>query len=821
MSKLQAGPRTRLQRNHAPVRLLYLLPAGRRTSADRKEKTGDEISPAVTNGRLPGLSVTSKIHLTYHGMIIMKRFPTILIALCLALFAFQLLAQEADPSVLTVDRLYKGREFQGGFFGPARWLADGATYTTLERSQTQAGSREIVRYETKTGKRDILVPAEKLIPPGSDKPLSIEDYSWSADGKKLMIFTNSRRVWRQNTRGDYWVIDLHSRAMNKLGGEGAESLLMFAKFSPQGDRAAYVKQNNLYVEDLATGAVTQLTRDGSKTLINGTFDWVYEEEWADRDGFRWSPDGTMIAYWQLDASGVRDFFLINDIDSLYPHITPIQYPKVGTTLSKCRVGVVNAGGGPTTWFDVPGDPRNNYIPRMEWAGNSKEVAMQQFNRLQNVDRLILGDAKTGALKTIVTETDSTWVEVVDDLEWFDGGKDFTWVSERDGWRHVYMISRDGTKVTLLTPGEYDVVSIQRIDEKNGWMYFIASPANATQRYLFRTSLTKPGKPAQLTSAGAAGTHSYQVSPNGTYAIHTFSSFANPSVIDIVQLPAHTSVRVLQDNKQLRDKVNALKRGEMSFFRVKTPDNVELDGWKMLPPNFDPSKRYPVLIHVYGEPAGQTVIDRWGGAGYLWHLMLTQQGYIVMSLDNRGTPAPRGRAWRKSIYRQIGILASKDQAGALKELEQQWSYIDPARIGVWGWSGGGSMTLNLILRYPDLYQTGMSVAPVPDQQLYDATYQERYMGLPDDNAAGYRDGSPVNLAENLKGNLLLVHGSGDDNVHFQGSERMINAFVKANKMFSFMEYPNRSHGIYEGENTSRHVYTMLTWYLNRNLPAGPR
>lgn len=754
-------------------------------------------------------------------MIIMKRLCISFLTAATSLFIGQVFAQEADPSMLTVDRLYKNSEFQSEFFGPARWLADGGAYTTVERSQAIAGSREIIRYDTKTGQREVLVPAQKLIPPGGDKPLAIEDYYWSSDGKKLMVFTNSKRVWRQNTRGDFWVIDLQTWHMKKLGGEGAESLVMFAKFAPQGDRVGYVKENNLYIENLGSGAIVQLTHDGSKTTINGTFDWVYEEEWADQDGFRWSPDGNRIAYWQLDASGVRDFFLINNTDSLYPHITPIQYPKVGTTLSKCRVGVVSANGGATLWFDVPGDPRNTYIPRMDWAANSNEVALQQFNRLQNIDRLMLGDAQTGELRTIVTETDSTWVEVVDDLEWFDGGKNFTWVSERDGWKHVYMISRDGQTVRLLTPGDYDVVSIERIDDKNGWMYFIASPSDATQRYLYRTSLTKPGKPTLLTPASTLGTHSYQVSPNSAYAIHTYSSFANPSTVDIIQLPEHSSFRVLQDNKQLRDKVNALKRGEVSFFKAKTAENVELDGWWMLPPNFDPTKRYPVLIYVYGEPAAQTVIDRWGGTGYLWHLMLTQEGYIVMSLDNRGTPAPRGRAWRKSIYRQIGILASRDQAGALQRLEHQWSFIDTTRIGVWGWSGGGSMTLNLLFRYPDLYQTGMSVAPVPDQQLYDATYQERYMGLPDENAAGFRDGSPITYADKLKGNLLLVHGSGDDNVHFQGSERLINALVKANKMFSFMEYPNRSHGIYEGENTTRHVYTLLTWYLTKNLLPGPR
>jgi len=513
--------------------------------------------------------------------------------------------------------------------------------------------------------------------------------------------------------------------------------------------------------------------------------------------------------------------MINATDSLYPFVIPVQYPKVGTILSACRVGVTSSRGGATRWLDVQGDPRNNYIPRMEWAANSNEVVLQQFNRLQNVDRLMLGEVETGRVRTILTETDSTWVEVVDDLKWFDQGKRFTWVSERDGWRHVYMVSRDGNEVRLLTPGEYDVINIEQIDDRNGWLYFIASPTNPTQRYLYRTDIAKPGKPELLTPVNMPGSHSYSIAPSSEWAFHTYSSFSGPPVTELVQLPTHKTIRVLEDNKELREKVSTLARGEMSFFRVKTTDGVELDGWRMLPPDFDGTKRYPLFIYVYGEPAGQTVVDRWGGSRYLWHLMLAQQGYIVASIDNRGTPAPRGRAWRKIIYRQIGVLASKDQAAALQAMEEQWPFVDVTRVGVWGWSGGGSMTLNLLFRYPDLYSSAMSVAPVPDQHLYNAIYQERYMGLPDDNVEGFRDGSPITHAANLKGNLLLIHGSGDDNVHYQGSERLINALVKANKVFSFMEYPNRSHGIYEGENTTRHVYTLLTWYLTRNLQPGPR
>jgi dipeptidyl-peptidase-4 len=747
----------------------------------------------------------------------MKRLSVLyVLVLC---FVLPVTAQLQDESKLTLDRIFRGGEFSSAWFGPARWLGDGSSYTTLERSEAQEGSRNIVKYDTKSGKREILVSASKLIPPGAARPLGIEDYVWSPDGKLLLIYTNSKRVWRQNTRGDYWIVDLSSWNIKKLGGNGTPSTMMFAKFSPDSKKVGYVREHNIYVENLADGKITQLTNDGSITIINGTFDWVYEEEWDDRDGFRWSPDSKLIAYWQLDASGVRDFYLINNTDSLYSFIIPVQYPKVGSTLSSCRVGVVSSEGGSTTWMDVAGDKRNNYIPRMEWADNSREIVFQHMNRLQNTDELMLGDVTTGKVRTVLVDRDSTWFEVVNDLRWFDGGKKFTWVSESDGWRHVLMISRDGKEKQLVTPGNYDVVHIVRIDDAGEWMYFIASPDNATQRYLFRIRLDGKGKLERLTPSNQPGTHSYQVSPNGKWAIHNYSSFESVPIIDLISLPDHKVVRTLVDNAKLKENIGKIARSKAEFFKVDIGDGVQLDGWIMKPWNFDPSKKYPVLVHVYGEPAGQTVLDSWG-ARSLWHEMVSQQGYIVLSVDNRGTPAPRGRAWRKSVYRQIGILASKDQAAAIRVI-RTWPFVDSTRIGIWGWSGGGSMTLNMILRYPDLYQTGMSVAPVPDEHLYDATYQERYMGLPDDNEAGYRDGSPITYASQLKGNLLIVHGSGDDNVHYQGTERMINALIKANKPFTMMEYPNRSHGIFEGEGTTMHLFSLLTRFLNQNLPAGPR
>ena len=749
-----------------------------------------------------------------------KRTTSILSLWVLLFFIVSFLwAQKTDLSLLSLERIFSSREFASQRFGPARWLKDGTGYTTLESSKAKQNGRDIIRYNPETGRREIIISSERLIPEGESEPLRISSYSWSQDRKLLLIFTNTKRVWRQNTRGDYWILDLTSWKLRKLGGDAEPSTLMFAKFSPDGRHVGFVKKNNIFVEDLSNHQITQLTKDGSRIIINGTFDWVYEEEFSLRDGFRWSPDSQSIAYWQLDTEGVRDFYLINNTDSLYPRIIPIQYPKVGEKNSSCRIGVVSVKEGETRWFRVKGDPRNTYIARMDWAANSKEIVFQRLNRLQNTNQVMLGDARTGRTRTILTERDKAWVDVVNDLQWLDDGRRFTWVSERDGWSHVYYVSRSGKKLTLLTPGEFDVISVQSVDEKGGWLYYIASPDNPTQRYLYRFRLDGSGKAERLTPQSQSGTHRYRISPDSKWAFHTYSSFDNPPVTELVRLPEHKVVRLLADNSALRKKVNQLKRRPTEFFRVDIGDGVRLDGWCMKPHDFDPEKRYPVLFYVYGEPARQTVLDRWGGNRYLWHLLLTHQGYLVMSIDNRGTPAPRGRAWRKIIYRQIGILASADQSAAVRAIIKRWPYVDSTRIGVWGWSGGGSMSLNAIFRYPELYHTAMAVAPVSNQRFYDTIYQERYMGLPKDNEEGFEKGSPITYAHQLKGNLLLVHGTGDDNVHYQSSEALINALISANRRFSMMSYPNRSHGIYEGKNTTRHLYELLTWYLNKNLPPG--
>lgn len=716
-------------------------------------------------------------------------------------------------SLLTLRDIYSNGTYSPKGFGPVRWMKDNEGYSTLENN-TEFGGKDIVRYDAKTGERKILVSAKQLIPTNETKPLVIASYEWSNDDGKLLIFTNTRRVWRYNTRGDYWVLNLKTGKLQKVGKNVEPTTLMFAKFSPDASRVAYVSKQNIYVEDLATGVNKQITHDGGANIINGTFDWVYEEELDDRDGFRWSPDGKYIAYWQSDTKNIGTFYLIDNIDSNYSRPIPLPYPKVGTKLSAVKVGVIPADGGKTNWFRIPGDPANNYLARMDFIPHSSEVMVQQLNRRQDSNKIWIGNVKSMSLKNIYTESDTDFLDLHDDIRWLYGEKFFTWTSERDGWNHLYKISRDGTQSALITKGNFDVMQINCIDPQNGYVYYIASPDNFTQRYLYRSKIDGSGEAERVTPATFAGQSSYQVSGNSRWAIQTFQNKTTPPIISLVHLPDHKEIRTLQDNHELKEKYDALHLNPKEFLKVNIGD-VTLDAWMIKPKNFDPSKKYPLLFYVYGEPAGSTVQDDWEG-GALWDQYMAQQGNIVMSIDNRGTKTPRGKRWRNSIYGQIGILASQDQADAAKKIFTMYPFIDTSRVGIWGWSGGGQMTLNCMFRHPDIYKTGLAVSFVSDQRLYDATYQERYMGLLSDNAKGYHDGSPINFAKNLQGTLMIIAGTGDDNVHYQNFEMLSNELIKDNKLFYMMSYPMRSHGIYERENTSLHLRETMAKYWKEHL-----
>ncbi len=726
-------------------------------------------------------------------------------------------AQTKSLSKLTLDDLYKNNVFSQKGINAVRWMKDNKAYSALE-SNKSIGGRDIVTYDAKTGERKVLVSAEKLIPEGENKPITISDYNWSEDNNKLLIFTNTQRVWRYNTRGDYWVLDLQNKKLTQIGSSLEATWLMFAKFSPDAQKVAFVYKQNLYVQDLETGNLEQLTTDGGNNIINGTFDWVYEEELNCRDGFRWSPDSKKIAFWQMNTEGTGTFYMINNIDSIYPKIIPLPYPKVGTDNSSAKIGTINLNDKKITWMDIPGDPRNNYLARMEWAKSPEELIIQQLNREQNTNKVFFANAQTGAAKVVYTEKVDTWLDVYDDMTWLNDNKEFTWLSDNTGWLHLNRVSVETGKIEAITSGDYEVIQLLNIDQNKGWAYYIASPENVTQRYLYRSRLDGKGKPERLSPTDQSGQHSYNISPDCKYAIHTFSNHATPPQYEVVTLPDHKVLRVLEDNKALRNKLAEYNIPEKEFLRIKTDDGMEFDAWMIKPAGFDPTKKYPVMFYVYGEPAGATVQDKW--VGNLWDQLLAQEGYIVMSVDNRGTDTPRGRGFRKSVYKKIGILAPIDQAACARKI-MEWDFVDPDRIGIWGWSGGGSNTLNCMFRYPEIYKTGIAIAFISNQLLYDNIYQERYMNLPKNNIEGYLDGSPITHAKNLKGNLLLIHGSGDDNCHYQSCQMLVNELIKQNKYFTMIDYPMRSHSIHERENTSMHLRMTMLNFLKKNLPAGAK
>lgn len=704
-----------------------------------------------------------------------------------------------------------------------KWTPDGNAYYQVEAGQIVKISLPSQKKDTFISKKQLRInpkdSASKLVVPRS--------FQLSADGSKALIYTNTKKVWRYQTRGDYWLLDLTTGSLKQMGKGRPESSLQFAKFSPDSKKIAYVSEHNIYMEELATGKIKKLTSDNNTPkLINGTFDWVYEEEFFCRDGFRWGPDSKSIAYWQIDANKIRDYYMLNTTDSVYSKVIPVEYPKVGEKPSPVRIGVVDINSAKTKWMDVPGAPDENYIMRMEWAGPG-EVILQQLSRKQNESKVIVCNTATGVAKTVLSESDKAWIATLNEWrqdvtgwDWISSGKEFIWFSEKDGWRHLYRVSRDG-KETKITNGNYDVIDMLNVDEKTGYVYFYASPVNATQQFLYKTKLDGSGSLIRVSPEGEEGTHQYEISPNGQFARHGFSNYYTAPMNEWVSLPDHKPFRK-EDDIAKKIKPENKAKSNTSFFQVTTEEGVTMDGWVTLPKNFDSTKKYPVVFYVYGEPAATTVNDSWGaGTNFLYNGDMTADGYIQVSLDNRGTPSPKGREWRKAIYQKIGQLNIRDQALGAKQVLRRWNYIDTTRVAVWGWSGGGSSTLNLLFQYPDEYQTGISIAPVTSSLFYDNIYTERYMGLPSENEKGYKDGAALTHAKNLKGDLLFIHGTGDDNVHYQNAEALINELVKNGKSFQMMSYPNRTHNISEGPGTFQHLGALYTKFLKEHCPPGGR
>jgi dipeptidyl-peptidase 4 len=702
-----------------------------------------------------------------------------------------------------------------------KWLPNSNTYYTIKDGNL------IIKDPIKN-KAKLIIDGKNLMKPGSAEKMDIDDFAVTNDSKKILLFTNTQKVWRQNTKGDYYIFNTTNNLLQQVGKSLPAASLMFAKFSPDGQHVAYVSQGNIYVENIASRKITPLTTEKNSKIINGTFDWAYEEEFSCRDGFRWSPNSKQIAYWQIDARTTMDYVMINNTDSIYPKLVPLEYPVAGQKPSGCKIGVVDITATNTQWMQIPDDNiLGTYIPRMEWANNSEEIIIQHLNRKQNESSVMLCNAKTGTSALVFKEKEKAWIDALglwDDeygnggWDWLENGKYFLWASEQDGWRHLYKISRDGTVVTTITTGMYDVMNIHSIDEKTGYIYFDASPDNATQKYLYRTKLDGSGKAERITPPIEVGTSGYNISPNATVALHSFTNHNTPFTQQWVSIPNH---QPLNDTNKIKNAIDAasLKPSNVDFIKITTSDNITMDAWMVKPANFDSTKKYPIVFQVYTEPWGQLVKDVYRtGRNNLYNGDMSKDGYIYMAIDNRGTPCPKGRAWRKSVYRKIGQVNIKDQAMAAKEI-LKLKYVDTSRVAVWGWSGGGSATLNLLFQYPEIYKTGIAIAAVANQLTYDNIYQERYMGLPQENLEDFVNGSPITHAKGLQGNLLYIHGTGDDNVHYNNADMLLNELIKHNKIFQFMAYPNRTHSISEGEGTSKHLANMYTTFLKKHCPPG--
>lgn len=538
----------------------------------------------------------------------------------------------------------------------------------------------------------------------------------------------------------------------------------------------------------------------------------------------WSPNGARVMFVEADYTDVKERAVLVPVDPSYPEVKQNRFARVGGNIEQLRIGVIDVDGKNLQWLPLECPKEGIYLGQVQWAGNSHEVLVEQFSRFRDRREFVLVDLN-GTVETIYSESDTAWVESSQGknsgLVWLKDGREFVVVSEKDGWRHAWLYARDGRELGLLTPGEFDMIDRAVIDHEGGWYYFYASPEDATQKYLYRVALDGSGSKQRISPVDQPGTHGYVFSPDAKWAVHTYSRLDVPPVHELIELPTHRVVSLLEDNSEIGERMKSISCSRAEFLKIDIGEGIVFDAWMLKPPNFDPSKKYPIFIYVYGEPHAQTVLDEWGAAQIDFHRVVAELGYVVVSIDNRGTPAPKGAAWRRAIFGSLGPLSTEEQEAGLKALAQKYSFIDLERVGIWGWSGGGSNTLNAMFRKPDSYHVGIAVVPKPQPHLYNAWFQEIFMRTREVNAKGYELSAPMNYAQGLKGKLLIMTGSGETNTHIQIIEGLVDKLIELGKPFEYMVYPNRDHGLREGKGTLVHVRMHILRFLVENLPPGPK
>jgi dipeptidyl-peptidase-4 len=706
-----------------------------------------------------------------------------------------------------IKAIYETNEFAVRSF-TATWLPDGSGYLKLETPAGASGT-EIASYDCASGKRTLVVASEQLLAPPASQRLGVRGFVRSPAGDRLLLHAD---VADGGHGSEHWLYEPKSGALRPVDA-GPKARFEANAFSPDGQRLLGSRGANLIVFDIASGQTIALTEDGDPgTIENG-------------HGACWSPDGKWIAYVRSDSSAVPKRAVLVPGDPTYRTFRETRYERIGGPIPALRIGVVAAEGGPTRWIELADKAGTFYLNQVSWAGNADELLVEKLSRSRDAREFLLANHRSGAIARVYAETDPAWVDMMpsanEGLEWIRGGQSAVVISERDGWRRAYVVARDGSGTKPVTAAGSDLIARGQADDKSGWFYYLASPGNATQRYLYRARLDGTGTPERLTPPDQPGSHRYVFSPDGRWAFHTWSTFDQPPVTDLVQLPEHRSVRVIEDNAALAARVKPLIVRPAEFLKLDIGGGVVMDAWMIKPRDFDPRKKYPVLVYVYGEPAGQTVLDAWGSGQALFHRAVADLGYVVITMDNRGTPAPKGAAWRRAVFGSLGPLSTEEQAAGLKALARLCPFADLARVAIWGWSGGGSNTLNAMFRKPDVYHVGIAVVPKPQPQYYNAGYQEIYMRTPQENPEGYRTCAPINYAEGLRGDLLIVTGSGETNTHIEITEGLVDRLIALGKRFDYFVYPNRDHGLREGAGTESHVRMLIARYLMEHLPPGPR
>ena len=710
-----------------------------------------------------------------------------------------LTAQEKKQ--LTVEDIYGSTKFLGKTIKGIQWLPDSSTFSYFERNP-DTKLNDIYLYNIPSGNKKLILDGASL--KYSDEPISMSSYEWLPHQKFLLICGPKKQIWRYSREASFYVYDIKKKKLIALAQNN--SSIQNAKISPDGKHVGYVLSNNLYIADIATGKSRALTTDGNSNILNGVFDWVYEEEFHGADAWHWSPDGSKIAFWRMDQTDVKSF--VYNLDQLprYNVAHSIKYPKVGENNSRVKIGVVDINTGKISWMDL-GKEKDIYVPRIKWTYSSNELAIERLNRKQNKMELLFANASTGRTRLIHIDMDPCWIDVTNDLYFLKNKEQFIWTSEKSGFRHIYLYGNNGELIKQLTAGDWEVVSVIGIDEKNDWVYFYGKKETPLDQHIYRVKLN--GSNLEKISA-KSGWHDANFSPDFNYFIDSFSDAKTPTKMMLCNSNGEMMRMLEENNIEVFNEYNMVYP---QFLTITTGDGVELNACMFKPVDFNPQKKYPVLFYGYGMPGSQRVVNKWQELRGLWHQLMTEKEYIVFSVDNRGTGG-RGKQFKNLAYGDISKWIVNDQIEGAKYFSSL-PYVDATRIGIWGWSGGGYLTCHLMTRGTDYFKAGVAVSPVTDFRNYDTIWTERYMGLLSENEQGYKDANVLNYVDLLKGKLLVIHGTGDDNVHFQNSVQLIQKLIEDGKQFDFMMYPNKNHAI-SGLKTQAHLFNKITEHFVSNL-----